>query len=143
MAVLVPTHRQRDVVDMKLDWIKSSHCKSGAHCNTCRELEGGRAWRISIGKAFALPEEGVDFECPYELAWGDVGTAPAVPESSLPRIATAANLPFTHICQNRTCASCSTPAECKTTTAVCPYGPGTFDQCSIWREMNRQALKEI
>ena len=127
---------------MKLDWIKSSHCKSGAHCNTCRDMEDGRAWRISIGKAFALPDEGVDFECPYELAWGDTSTAPAVPESSLPHIATAANLPFTHICQARSCANCSDPASCSLQGASpCPYGPGTFDQCSIWREINKQALK--
>jgi hypothetical protein len=42
--------------------------------------------------------------------------------------------PQTH-CPHRTCANCSEPASCKMNSgAMCQYGPGTFDQCQIWRE---------
>lgn len=34
-------------------------------------MEGGRAWRESLGKVFELPAGIVDFECPYGFKWGD------------------------------------------------------------------------
>ena len=40
-------------------------------------------------------------------------------------------------CQQRSCGNCSEPASCRINGgAACPYGPGEFDKCFHWREMN-------
>ena len=44
-------------------------CTSQAHCNLCRNKEEGRTWRQSLTAAYSLPEDQVDFECPYGKAW--------------------------------------------------------------------------
>jgi len=48
----------------------TGHCRSGFHCRACRDLEGGRAWRESLGKAFRLPAGAPDFPCPLAHPWG-------------------------------------------------------------------------
>ena len=44
-------------------------CSTEAHCGTCRDLEGGRAWRQSIVEHFEV--HNVDFSCPHGHKWGD------------------------------------------------------------------------
>ena len=46
----------------------SVHCTSGAHCGTCRDREGGRAWRRQIAAAFGLSS--VNWLCPQDKPWG-------------------------------------------------------------------------
>jgi len=46
------------------------HCRSRAHCRTCRNLVGGRDWRRKIAARFAV-DGGEDFACPLGAAWGD------------------------------------------------------------------------
>ncbi len=53
----------------KTNFTDTIHCLSRAHCNTCRNLEGGRTWRKSLTSLFVLPDEKVDFECPYGKKW--------------------------------------------------------------------------
>jgi hypothetical protein len=45
-------------------------CASRAHCPTCRNKDGGRAWRESLAQAFIVPGDAPDFTCPYGLEWG-------------------------------------------------------------------------
>lgn len=49
------------------------HCKSGMHCQTCRAISGGRAWRKSLRRAFDLPGDREDFACPHGKQWGHRG----------------------------------------------------------------------
>jgi len=49
----------------------SLHCTSHAHCRTCRDKEGGRKWRASLGMTFEDIYE-IDFICPFSLVWGDI-----------------------------------------------------------------------
>ena len=49
---------------------ETPHCRSGGHCRTCRDLEEGRAWRLSLAAGFALPPGAPDFACPRGKAWG-------------------------------------------------------------------------
>lgn len=58
-------------------FIKSAPCKSRAHCQTCRDREGGRQWRLAISEHYQLPGGEVDFECPYGIAWEDAKPPPA------------------------------------------------------------------
>ena len=51
-----------------VEFTKSPHCRHEAHCGTCRNLEGGRAWREQIAKRFSVPE--VDWSCPRGHEWG-------------------------------------------------------------------------
>jgi hypothetical protein len=55
---------------MIIIFTKSPQCKSRFHCQTCRDKEGGREWRESLRKAFLLPNDETDFECPHGLPWG-------------------------------------------------------------------------
>ena len=48
---------------------ESIHCCSRAHCITCRDLEGGRAWRSEMARRFRVPGNAVDFDCPDSLPW--------------------------------------------------------------------------
>lgn len=50
-------------------------CKQGPHCETCRDLDGGRAWRQALTAVYSLPG-GVDFLCPHGRPWGFVDPAP-------------------------------------------------------------------
>ena len=40
-------------------------------------------------------------------------------------------------CQYRTCGGCSGGPQCTAQGMACPYGPGTYEQCETWREMNK------
>lgn len=55
----------------KTNFVDTIHCMSKAHCNTCRNKEGGRPWRKGLTSLFVLPDDKVDFECPYGKDWGD------------------------------------------------------------------------
>lgn len=57
----------------------SNLCENVGHCRTCRDREGGGAWRVSLGKVFGLPTGAPDFECPRGKPWGYQGGAPATP----------------------------------------------------------------
>ncbi|HUX02246.1 MAG TPA: hypothetical protein VMY35_14875 [Phycisphaerae bacterium] len=46
---------------------KTPHCRREMHCGTCRDLEGGRAWRKQIAERFTV--EGVDWPCPKGHDW--------------------------------------------------------------------------
>lgn len=52
------------------NFFKTYACRSFAHCSTCRDLEGGRAWRQSIATACSVPNDAPDFVCPRGLPWG-------------------------------------------------------------------------
>ncbi len=45
-------------------------CEMRNHCQACRDMEGGRIWRESLHKAFWLPDDEIDFECPHGIPWG-------------------------------------------------------------------------
>jgi len=49
---------------------KTAHCRSGVHCRTCRDREGGRRWRRSIAAHFEVPGGIADFPCPRGRPWG-------------------------------------------------------------------------
>ena len=55
---------------MKPRLTDSTHCRSRAHCETCRDREGGRATRAHWAKRYALPGGAVDFACPFGGKWG-------------------------------------------------------------------------
>ena len=49
----------------------TTHCRGGARCRTCRDLEAGRKWRLSIRAAFEVPD--LDWECLRGHPWGWTG----------------------------------------------------------------------
>ena len=58
---------------LKLEFFNSEHCKSNAHCNICRDIEGGRKWRknlINSNLFYDLKLLNEDFECPKDIPWG-------------------------------------------------------------------------
>jgi hypothetical protein len=66
-------HHLFEAVDMngaKLEFTNTIHCRSHAHCKTCRMFNDGRSWRESLLKAFRLPGDLIDFECPEGRGWG-------------------------------------------------------------------------
>jgi len=54
---------------MKENFVESLACKSRAHCNKCRSKVGHRHWREGLKKHFELPENEVDFACPFGAKW--------------------------------------------------------------------------
>lgn len=66
-------------------FVLTNHCKAKVHCKTCRNREGGRPWRTSLKKMFQLPDDNVDFECPWGEQWnsdGGAAVALSLPENS-------------------------------------------------------------
>ena len=56
---------------MKL-FVQTGVCTSRANCPTCRDPgEVGRTWRLSLAKVFELPDDDVNFDCPYGVPWGE------------------------------------------------------------------------
>lgn len=51
----------------EVEFTKTPHCRREAHCGTCRNLEGGRAWRQDKMERYGAPE--VDWPCPKH-PWG-------------------------------------------------------------------------
>jgi len=51
------------------NFIDTIHCKSRSHCLTCRQKEEGRDFRESLYQNFKLPDNKIDFECPYGKKW--------------------------------------------------------------------------
>ena len=57
-----------------MSWFETNHCKTKKHCKVCRDLDGGRSWRIDVRNTFAESNEPYisdDFECPYGKKWID------------------------------------------------------------------------
>jgi len=52
----------------QLTWTETAHCRSGVHCRTCRDREGGRPWRAMMARAFVVSS--LDWACPQGKAWG-------------------------------------------------------------------------
>lgn len=50
-------------------------CQSGLHCPNCRD-PNANAWRESLGKAYTLPDDAPDFQCPHGKPWGYQGGEP-------------------------------------------------------------------
>ena len=65
-------------------FVYSEHCCSGAHCRTCRDRDGGRSFRASLGTVFELPAGAPDFDCPHGRPWGYQGNAPVSVKIGLP-----------------------------------------------------------
>jgi len=57
---------------MKLTTVfaETPECKSRGHCFVCRDLERGRNFRAMVKRAWTVPGNIVDFECPHGLEWG-------------------------------------------------------------------------
>ena len=58
-------------------FIDTFHCRSHAHCRTCRDRDAGRPWRMSMARRFAVPAYAPDWACPEGLPWN-------VEESNVP-----------------------------------------------------------
>lgn len=54
----------------------SAVCTAGVNCTRCRDMEGGRELRRSLGRFYELPGGVVDFVCPF-MPWGVAGGVPA------------------------------------------------------------------
>ena len=53
-----------------MNWTESYACGCRVHCEACRNKEDGWEWRESLRKAFILPDDETDFECPHGIPWG-------------------------------------------------------------------------
>jgi len=53
-----------------IDFLKSGYCNNKEHCNMCRDFISGYAWRVWLSKQFLLPQNTVNFNCPYGNDWG-------------------------------------------------------------------------
>jgi len=53
----------------RLTWTETAHCRSRVHCNLCRDREGGRLWRKKLSEHFRVPNDEVDWVCPYRQTW--------------------------------------------------------------------------
>lgn len=51
-------------------------CRSGAHCPTCRDREGGRRWRESVMRYARVPSGRAYWVCPYGRDWETSSPAP-------------------------------------------------------------------
>jgi hypothetical protein len=57
---------------MRVAFVESRNCTSRAHCSTCRDTTpDGEAWRRSLSKAFQLPGDNVNFDCPFGVPWNE------------------------------------------------------------------------
>ena len=54
---------------MRERFVDTFHCRSHAHCRTCRDLDGGRLWRRAVAEQFAVLGSATDFDCPDGLPW--------------------------------------------------------------------------
>lgn len=54
---------------MNEPFTESFDCSCRLHCPTCRDVEGGRAWRQQLTNGFTLPGNRVDFACPHGVPW--------------------------------------------------------------------------
>jgi hypothetical protein len=68
---------------MPESFINIWHCRSHAHCRTCRDRDGGRPWRVMMSQRFTVPGNLLDWECPEGLAWDVEETD--VPAETIPR----------------------------------------------------------
>lgn len=72
------------------NFVDTEHCLSKAHCTTCRDLVGGYQWRNSLKSLFVLPNDQIDFECPYGKKWGDEGMTPKMTTAATGKVPEAA-----------------------------------------------------
>lgn len=106
-------------------WGTSAACRSRRHCRTCRDRDGGRAWRAALAATFALPPGAPDFDCPHGIPW-DGAAAPAAEVA-------AARLAVCRICEAFNGAVCEERFRCGAClstwlrwvgdpTSMCPRG---------------------
>ena len=58
---------------MKEEFILTSHCQLQLHCATCRRSSAyGVKWRRDLRKAFELPDNEINFDCPFGARWDTV-----------------------------------------------------------------------
>jgi hypothetical protein len=50
---------------------ETPHCQSKAHCSICRKKESGRPFRVSLSSTFRLPDDEIDFKCPFGIDWAE------------------------------------------------------------------------
>jgi len=62
-------------------FVLTEHCKSQLHCVTCRAKNGGRYWRSTLEQHYTLPNNVVDFDCPYGKSW--IEDKSVIPQSSI------------------------------------------------------------
>ncbi len=69
-------------------FFETEACTSGTHCSTCRDREGGRSFRIGLARAFVLPDDAPEFECPHGKKWEETEFKPietvTIPETKKP-----------------------------------------------------------
>ena len=51
------------------NFAETTACLQEVHCITCRNRENGYKFRESLSKAFKLPNDEINFECPYGKEW--------------------------------------------------------------------------
>ena len=56
------------------EFIKLRICKKRVACRHCRnQHENGERFRTRIRRMFSVPEDKLDWECPYGIPWGGNG----------------------------------------------------------------------
>ena len=68
----------------KIKFIETAHCLGRGHCYICRNRIDGRQWRAVVASAFEVPDNKVDFECPFKMAWTE--TAQTTTERPMPTL---------------------------------------------------------
>ena len=51
------------------NFFETQHCKTRAHCKTCRDKVGGHLWRQNRVTEYEIPTD-PDFDCIRGLPWG-------------------------------------------------------------------------
>jgi len=69
----------------KPEFVSSPDCQSRLHCHACRNLEGGRTWRGQLLRRFRLPNNIVDFICPWGVPWKNVAVTAGAKPAPTPR----------------------------------------------------------
>ncbi|MBI5724589.1 MAG: hypothetical protein HZA50_11560 [Planctomycetes bacterium] len=121
--------------DGQSGFFASFHCRSRAHCKTCRDRERGREWRKMMWGSFGDPTARyeVDFECPpppagLGLPWGAPSQPRPLPTLSLADQRIAVNCRKCENYQNRRCilylgghcSGCQFNAYMNQPLAICP-----------------------
>jgi hypothetical protein len=50
-------------------FVLSTHCLSKVHCDLCRSKVNGKFWREKLSERYELPDNNIDFTCPYGKLW--------------------------------------------------------------------------
>ena len=52
-----------------MKFVETIHCTSRIHCKGCRNLVTGRDFRKKLSEFYELPNNDIDFECPFGIPW--------------------------------------------------------------------------